>query len=306
MAADFANPEISGNGLSGGYEGDNRVMQSLFAAFFAVAWYNVIELVILVFSTFKRYGGLYFWSLLIATIGIIPYSIGFGLKLFQFTHVNPLSVAILTIGYWTMVTGQSLVLWSRLHLVLQNPKLLRRVLWMIIIDAIILHIPTTTLTIAANCGPQSDSFTYGYSIMEKIQLTGFTIQEFILSALYIREAIGLLRVRPLTRDRGLIRQLLAMNLVIILMDAVLIVAQFTDQYAFQVTLKALVYSVKLKLEYAILSKLVDFVKGTGRGGLRAPYEDTTAALAVSRLSSVSSNVPSPLAARPSKSHRPQT
>lgn len=282
------------------------MMLFLFAAFFAVAWYNVIELVILVFSTFKRYHGLYFWSLLIATVGIIPYSIGFGLKLFQLTHLNPLSVTILTIGYWTMVTGQSLVLYSRLHLVLQNQKILRRVLWMIIIDAIILHIPTTTLTVAANCGADTESFTLGYSVMEKIQLTGFCIQEFILSGLYIREAIGLLRIRPMAKDRGLMWQLLAMNLIIIIMDAVLLAAQYTDQYAFQVTLKALVYSVKLKLEYAVLSKLVDFVKGTGGSSLRSPYEDTSTAFAVTRLSSASSNATNPFDNTQFKPHRPRT
>lgn len=299
----FDPSQSPGNGLSGGLKGENRVTQSLYAAFFAVAWYNVIELVILVFATFRRYRGLYFWSLLIASLGIIPYSVGFAMKLFQLTHLNPLSVTILVIGWWAMVTGQSLVLWSRLHLVLHNPRILRRVLWMIIVDAIILHIPTTVLVFGANCGVTHAKFTRAYNIMEKVQLTGFCVQEFVLSALYIWEAIELLRTSPRGRNRGLMRQLLAMNLIIILMDAVLLMAQYTDQYAFQVILKALVYSIKLKLEYAVLSKLVDFVKGVGRGGIGASYEDTTPVIDISDLSCTSSNVTTPPATARSKLHR---
>jgi hypothetical protein len=36
-----------------------------------------------------------------------------------------------TIGWWSMVTGQSIVLYSRLHLVVSNQRVLRRVLIMI-------------------------------------------------------------------------------------------------------------------------------------------------------------------------------
>jgi hypothetical protein len=43
------------------------------------------------------------------------------------------------------------------------------------------------------------------------------------------------------------------------MDASFVAVQYSGFYAIQVTLKGLVYSVKLKLEYAILGKLVKAV-----------------------------------------------
>lgn len=43
----------------------------------ALALYNAIELLLLIFTTFRKYHGLYFWSMLIATAGIVPYTIGF-------------------------------------------------------------------------------------------------------------------------------------------------------------------------------------------------------------------------------------
>ena len=32
----------------------------------ALAWYNVLELNFLIFNTFKRYGGLYFWAMFVS------------------------------------------------------------------------------------------------------------------------------------------------------------------------------------------------------------------------------------------------
>src|SRR4051794_11230237 len=37
--------------------------------------YNALELILLIFATFKHWHGLYFWSLLVVTFGIIPYNL---------------------------------------------------------------------------------------------------------------------------------------------------------------------------------------------------------------------------------------
>jgi hypothetical protein len=38
------------------------------------------------------------------------------------------------------------VLYSRLHLVMYNQRILKWVLWMIIIDVFLFHVPTTVMT----------------------------------------------------------------------------------------------------------------------------------------------------------------
>ena len=43
-------------------------------------------------------------------------------------------------GWVMMVTGQSVVLYSRLHLVMQNQKVLKAVLMMIIVDGVLVSI----------------------------------------------------------------------------------------------------------------------------------------------------------------------
>jgi hypothetical protein len=54
---------------------------------------------------------------------------------------------LLTIGWVLMVPGQSIVLYSRLHLISPNLKLLRFIFWMIIVSAVCLCVPTATLNL---------------------------------------------------------------------------------------------------------------------------------------------------------------
>lgn len=135
------------------------------AAFTAVAWYNVIELNIQVFLTFKRHRGLYFWSLLISSYGCILHALGFLLKFFQLCKNDYVSVFIITIGWYSMVTGQSIVLYSRLHLVVRSHKVLRGILAMIVVDAFCFHIPSTVLTFGSNSNRPYE-FTGMFNVIE--------------------------------------------------------------------------------------------------------------------------------------------
>ncbi|KAK2753174.1 hypothetical protein FQN54_008000 [Arachnomyces sp. PD_36] len=272
--------------LRGGYRTDSVVIQYSFVACFVIAWYNVLELTILLLVTFKRYRGLYFWSLLVATLGILPFSFAFSLRYFDLLQSDPLSGAILAVGSWTMVTGQALVLWSRLHFVLHSPSLLRRALWMIIVTAIVLHIPTTILVLGVNSGVRDPGFIAAYIYVAKIQLAGFCAEEITLSALYIWGALQLLKFSS-RKHRVLIWQLLVINCVIILMDTGILISQYVDEYAFQIVLKPTVYSIKLKLEYAVLSQLVDFVKGRDRWELGAPFDERTPVIDITNFSGAS-------------------
>ncbi|KXG53844.1 uncharacterized protein PGRI_008940 [Penicillium griseofulvum] len=245
-----------GNWITGSYTGNSIGVRITIATFIGVAWYNVIELVVLIFLTFKRYEGPYFWSMLISSVGILPYSVGYLLKFFGLTSATWVPVTLLTIGWWTMVTGQSFVLYSRLHLVLQNVRVLRMVRTMIITNIFLLHVPTTVLTYAANFSNSAASVD-GYDVMEKLQLTGFCVQEVIISGLYMWETNRMLRLNQDHVSRKTILQLLAVNVACILMDIALMIIEFRNYYIYQTTLKATLYSIKLKLEIAVLGKLVN-------------------------------------------------
>jgi hypothetical protein len=255
------------DGISGALAREGNILQMILVTFIGLSCYNVAELVVLVLANFRRWRGLYFWSLLASgCIGVVPYSIGFLIKFFTQTD-SVLSVTVLTIGWWTMVTGQSVVLYSRLHLVLRDERVLRRVLRLIIVNVFLLHIPTTILTYGANIVHSGDmSWVKGYNIMEKIQLTGFTLQEGLLSTLYVIETVKLLRLgadvsaRP--DSRTIMYHLIGINCAIMIMDLVLLSLEYANFYAVQITLKGFVYSLKLKLEFAVLGRLVDLIQGS--------------------------------------------
>lgn len=225
------------------------------AAFTAVAWYNVMELNIQVFLTFKRHRGLYFWSLLISSYGCVLHALGFLLKFFQLTTNLYLCVTIVTIGWYCMVTGQSIVLYSRLHLVVREQKVLRGILAMIIVDAFCFHIPTTVLTYGANSKNYYD-YLKPFNVVERLQMTAFCIQEFIISGVYVYSTIKLLRPVYHGRTRRVMMQLIWINLMIIGMDVVLLTMEYSSHYEVEATLKPMVYSIKLKLEFAVLNQLM--------------------------------------------------
>lgn len=161
-----------GAGITGGYDGNNATLRMFIVFFAGLAMYNAVELTVMIFLTFTRCSGTYFWSLFSAGLGIIPYALGFLLKFMNITTGNLrwLAIVLLTVGWYPMITGQALVLWSRLHLIVsgeRGERIVRYTKWMIIIDAIVLHIPTTVLTFGSNGDIDTNTFATGYSIMGK-------------------------------------------------------------------------------------------------------------------------------------------
>lgn len=243
------------------------------AAFTAVAWYNALELNVQVFLTFKRHRGLYFWSLLISSWGCLLHALGFLLKFF--TDVNDyVSVTIITIGWYSMVTGQAVVLYSRLHLVVREQKVLRGVLAMIVIDAFCFHIPTTVLTYGSN-SDKSEKFTVVFNVVERLQMTAFCLQEFIISGIYVFSTIRLLRPVYHGRTRKVMMQLIWINMIIIGMDVVLLVMEYGRNYEIEATLKAMVYSIKLKLEFAVLNQLMTLANSSVNSAQQLHVHDDT-------------------------------
>lgn len=93
-------------------------------------------------------------------------------------------------------------------------------------------------------------------------MTGFFCQEVILSTIYIVETSRILRTSLRSNTRRTMRELVIINLVIIIMDLGLLGLEAASLYILETLVKGVVYSIKLKLEFAILGKLVNFVGGT--------------------------------------------
>ncbi|KAI2786942.1 hypothetical protein POX_g09339 [Penicillium oxalicum] len=220
----------------------------------AIGAYNALETAIVVFDTFVRYRGLYFWSIQTASWGILLHVLSAMVRFLPTGPSLPASI-IFIIGWYAMVTGQALVLYSRLHLVVPDIAKLRWVLYMIIVNAFMLHVPMTVLFFGLYAN--TATFARPIAIFDRIQLTCFCIQDFIICAIYIREAVcalgPVLEVRG-KEGRRVIVHLIWVNLLVLILNGLLLIAEFKMHYV-EVGLKVAVYSIKLKLEFSVLNRL---------------------------------------------------
>lgn len=241
--------------------------QAIILVFLCTAYYNFIELNVLVLNTFKRPKGLYFWSFLVSTWGIAFNATGYLLMHLKLTENAHLFATLILIGWCTMITGQSVVLYSRLHLVMHNKTKLRAVLIMIIVNALWLHIPVIVLVYGANSN-NPKPYEKPYSVYEKIQLSVFFVQELIISGLYVWETTRLLKLERTLRNSGTVKvmnHLIFVNLLVILLDFTILGLEFANLFDIQTGWKPLVYSIKLKLEFSILNRLVELTRNARTG-----------------------------------------
>lgn len=243
----------------------NEALGVAVIAFMSIALFNALELAVLIPLSFRRYRSLYFWSLLVSSVlGVIPATLG---PAFQFFNLTPLwlSLVLANIGFVMMVPTQSVVLYSRLHLVSQNALVLKAVKWLIIFGVIFVVIPTIILNFGTSYVPHSFGWMHGFEVVERLQITWFSAQEMFISAIYIYDTIRMIKLSPDgdKRRHKILYELVAVNILAIAMDISLLALEYLGFYFTQVIFKATVYSVKLKLEFAVLGMLVSIVHSTG-------------------------------------------
>ncbi|KAI3327739.1 hypothetical protein HD806DRAFT_332903 [Xylariaceae sp. AK1471] len=238
----------------------NRVLITVFSS---IAIYSTIELVVLILSTFRRRSGLYFWSLIVATGGTCIYSVSWILHDYGLVKIREITTVMMVASWNCMVTGESLVLYSRLHLLYAHQSNLRPLLAMIITTAIVVYVPGWVIIVGANTSRPPLAFLYAYSLFEKIEIMIFTIQEMILTGYYLVSCYRFWtadNLRTSTKIRGMIIHLMIVNLIVIAFDTSLIYLEWEGNYLMQTAYKGFVYSVKLKIEISILTNLVELVK----------------------------------------------
>ncbi|KAH7146153.1 hypothetical protein EDB81DRAFT_607800, partial [Dactylonectria macrodidyma] len=167
------------------------------------------------------------------------------------------------LGWCLMVTGQSIVLWSRLHLVVDHPLKIRLVLLMIIINGVALHIPQTIIFILLQTDPET--YLHTFVVYERVEIVLFSMQESIISGLFLWEGYHSFQAVIALRGaegRKIVAQLVALFLVNLLLDSVLVTLEYTDNFDLETASKPLIYSIKLKVEFIILNRLLTFIRQT--------------------------------------------
>jgi len=242
----------------------NQTVWSLLAVFTAIPLWMTIELTVWVFYTFKKWSGLYFWSVLITTWGVTLHAIGFILK-FCVPQCNWIFATVLAeIGWVGMVTGFSVVLYSRLHLVIRNQRTLKLVLAMIITDAFLFHVPTVVFQFGVSNKSTHKKYLPYMAPMERVQVLGFSIQEILISAIYIWATLKMLKGSFNKKIRNTIAFLVLIQIIVILADVLVITLDYAEYFTLKAVLHSFVYAFKLQLEFVILNEFREVI---AKGGI---------------------------------------
>lgn len=224
---------------------------------FSIGAYNALETGLVTFDALPKHRDLYFWSMQAASWGILVHAVPAMARFISQSSNLATSIPFI-LGWSAMVTGHAIVLYSRLNLVASTRLNPRWVLWMIIINAVALHVPMTVLFFGVNNGEAG--FVRPAAIFDRVQLVGFCIQELVICSLYIYCTSFLLRANPgVSRPgrRKVLIHTICVNALAVFMNILLIVAEFKFHYI-QVSFKTAVYSIKLKLEFSVLNRLVSY------------------------------------------------
>ena len=248
-------PRVDG-GIVRGPLPEDTARTSILIAMLTLAIYMSLLVDLKVLMIFKRRNTLYFWSLLITSWGIISHSLGIILKWFVGSCPWEVHTAFASFGWWGMVTGQSLVLYSRLHLVVRDDRVLRAVLIMIITDFCVFQVPTTIQTFGSNQANPGMWLTV-YNVYERIQLVVFTLQELIISIIYIRAAVILLTPSDPLETRRTKKFLIYLNGLCIGLDIAFVCEVFSGEWVYKTGTQSLAYAVKLTIEFVVLNKLME-------------------------------------------------
>ncbi|PYH97176.1 hypothetical protein BO71DRAFT_309820, partial [Aspergillus ellipticus CBS 707.79] len=230
-------------------------------AFLSVNTFVCLELLIQLYILFKRRTSMYFWSLLVTILGAlfaVPFCILFVWYPAQYPVLSAVGIAVL---YTIISVGNSLVLYSRLHLVTRGLKP-RWVLWMIIGSTVVIQLPHLVLLPAA-AATEAPRFTAPEQIIGHLAVTAYAVREFIILGVYAYEVVR--NLRPLIYIRGtegkrLIVYLVVAGSVAFLLDTAIMVFDYRLSPAIVAGFIPFVSTVKVKVEFASLNKLVHFMR----------------------------------------------
>jgi hypothetical protein len=180
-------------------------------------------------------------------------------------------------GWVGMVTGFSVVLWSRLNIIIIDKRVLRGVLAMIILNAFIWHTALVILQFGlaeANMS-QRQAWLRVLNPFERVQITMFTVQESIITLMYIWATYKIL-VDRIVQHRQTTRRVLILLFIVqttvLLMDIVIITLDLAGYFTLKAILHSWVYGIKLELEFVVLNQLVEIAK-SGVPGLSSIKDD---------------------------------
>ena len=259
----------------------NWTVICLLVAMHAVSIWIGLGLVVQTGLTFKTWKTWYFWqvaifhnmtiiilisyrSMLLTACGIILYVVVIDILWFsKFGNIILLGSVFYYLAGLVMNIGFLMVLWSRLHLILDRPRVLKALL--IVILGFLL--PLQIILIVGSTGrPQRETHYLGEAFWHPaVWMDGiYPIAEVLLTLAYI-----VLFVRFwLQGTRGLVDAHIRQTLIVMILaetfamstDITIIGLWYTKTYLAKVVLSPFIYALKLKIEFLVLNRLTSMSK----------------------------------------------
>ena len=230
------------------------------AAFLAMTFLLVVDINFQIHYAFKRATGIYFWAMQIGSIGCFIDAIGTLMHYLvpNFSRYWALYTLFMTVGWAVYTVAQLTVLYSRLHLVVQNEGVQRMVFWMIVLVSPPL-ILSDWIVIWPSYNPATDigeRWSVAAAIAERICQLGFSVVEVIINVTYVVGLLAILRRRPTVRQRRVMLDLTYVNVLTILLDILNIVLVYVNRVGISHPIQTFSYTLKLRLEFITLNQLM--------------------------------------------------
>lgn len=157
-------------------------------------------------------------------------------------------------GRAPMLTGFALVLYSRLHLVVRNRRLLNMAIILVVLVAILLDPPT----IAEGVLPNDQ--TVGLQVIRYFEIL-YAVEETALASIYIYGFWSFTKgARSESRTRKTFRLLIAAEAFIVAMHIIVMTVALLGLALAKLIILHFSYALKLKVEFILLNSLVEWSK----------------------------------------------
>lgn len=146
---------------------------------------SCVELMIIIPSYFRRWNGMYFWGVVLATLGATMMTTG-NLLLYIYVpdRLKALSVTLIQLGYAIYCPADFVVLYSRMDLVGTTPKLLKWVLRAIAVELLVIEIPAGIMYTWTMI-PAPDDLVKPVQIFTLIQGACYYSLQIAISGIYV-------------------------------------------------------------------------------------------------------------------------
>jgi hypothetical protein len=255
----------------------NPSLWGMAIALLSIALWLSVDLIFQVHVTFRRWGGMYYWTVLGTSIGVGLHATSVAIKAFTvLTIAQDIGTTVLAkTGDILTQTGFSLVLYSRLKLIkcARTRLYLKWILITILASSFLVHTPAIIFTFALNTRIPG---WYGHTqVAEKFVILWFTIQEFALSTIYtystarlIKDLPGMSSCNALQHQAKKTRR----NLLLFMVFAQIITFTFDMTLVMMIMLEPVYkavfmpafYGIKLKVEFMALNQLQRLVQPQAR------------------------------------------